>query len=95
MVALPRPDVLSNEAAPFAAPKLTPVIRFPPASKRFTASPFVLRPMPLPPYVPMIKPLGTLLPNQDVVKALMLTGVVLSMNTSACPGAMLVTYQTG
>ena len=39
------------------------------ASNRLTASPDELRPMPDPPYVPMVKPVGILAPNQAEVKA--------------------------
>ena len=43
------PAALSNVRPAVATPKLTPMIRTPVESKRFTASPLVLSPMPAPP----------------------------------------------
>ena len=48
-VTLPRPALLSNVTPAVAEPKLTPVMRVPAESKRFTASPALLRPTPEPP----------------------------------------------
>ena len=47
-VVLPRPAALSNVKPVVDAPKLTPVIRLPLASNRFTESPPVLSPTPDP-----------------------------------------------
>ena len=67
-----------------AAPKLTPVTRFPVASKRLTASVVVLSPTPEPPYVPMRKPVGRVeVPNQAVEKLAMIVASLLPVPLSS------------
>ena len=94
-VVLPRPAVLSKVAFGVAAPKLMPVIRLPPASKRLTASPPVLSPMPGAAVGPDRQTGGYMPPNHAAAKALRSTGTDASMKTTDCPGAMLVTPLRG
>src|SRR5262249_36295166 len=96
-MALPRPALLSNVNPVVASPKLTPVIRFPFASNKFTASPEVLRPTREPPYAPIKTPLGGVLtPNQASEKLAMSAASVVpvavpSIKTADFPAGMLVT----